>query len=364
MYRNITANNSQSVNQSMALFMLIVNVYTIPILASVGFVLNLFCAAVLLHPRLSGDTYKYLVVKTLIHLLAQMMTSLTALTNCAACELSQTHGVQILRVIMAYLGNSASSMAALVEIFLSYHRLLMFNNIEWLPKLRFVHAVAVTVTIGFAISMPNLFATHIAQPRPNRFVGVRSLVAESVAYRVYAIAFNLGQSFVSFILMLMLNALVTTEFNKYIRKKSLLSVRSTTALSQVNSNKKKSKTGSIDMRRLSSKTISRRKATPTMLNLPESAMTQKQRQRDLAELKFTRMIIVASFCYTLTRLVQLIAAITSNIMQLQGIVNSMTVIYMTILSFSLTMIYYGSSLFFYLIFNKRIRHYFRRIFHL
>jgi hypothetical protein len=109
---------------------------------------------------------------------------------------------------------------ALVEIFISYDRLLMFKSIKYLIKLRFFHATAVTISISILINMPMFFATHIAQLAPNRFVSLRSLVAESVAYRVYSIVFNLGQAFIAFILLLMLNVLVTIEFNKHIEKKN------------------------------------------------------------------------------------------------------------------------------------------------
>jgi hypothetical protein len=370
MNSSINLNNSQPAF-SMPLFLLIANVYTIPAMAAVGFVLNLFCFVVLLHPQLSGDTYKYLVLKTLIHLLGLLMTSLTALTNCAVCELNQTYGAQILRVMIMFTGNSVTTMAALVEIFLSYDRLLMFKSIKRLPNLSFSHAAAITISSSLIINMPNFFATHIVQLAPNRFASLRSLVAESLAYRVFSIVLNLGQALMAFILLLILNVLVTIEFNKYIKKKSRLTKSKSVALSEKKPTKSVSKSntyevGSIDVNSVSieaKQSAMKLKSTVSHSQL-ESTSQQQPSQKDSAELNFTWMIVIASLCFTLTRLVQFITAVTSNIMQLQGIVNSMTVIYMTILSFSLTMIYYGSSLFFYLIFNKRIRHYFRRIFHI
>jgi hypothetical protein len=345
---------------TMPLLTLVANVYTLPILAAVGFVLNIVCLIVLLHPKLSGQAYKNLLLKTLIQMLTQAMLALSALTNCVVCEPNPTYAVQILRSIVIYFGNAATSMAAFEEIFLSYDRLLTVKReMKCMPKLPFIYTTTFTICTSLLINVPIIFSTSIVRQRTttlDRFVSMRSQLADSLAYRIYAILLNLGQSFLTLVLLLLLNSLIVLDFDKYIQMKNNNMSCVITKSQTINNNLQQQQ--QQQQQRLNNMAASSR---ISLVSIPFK-LKRMSTLMSPTELSYNQMVLVGSVCFTFTRLVHFVTAVTSNVMQLQGVINAIVISYMSIVSFTLTMIYYGSNLFFYLWFNKRIRHYFRRIF--
>jgi hypothetical protein len=101
----------------------------IPCLAVVGFLMNAVCLLVLTNPKLSGDEYKYQILKTTVHSIVLLITSLSPITNCRVCPTFQTFFAQIIRFLgLAFLNGFAYSSTSLAEIVLTYDRLYMLKQ--------------------------------------------------------------------------------------------------------------------------------------------------------------------------------------------------------------------------------------------
>jgi hypothetical protein len=373
---SITANQTAQTSTASIFdpFFLISFVYTTPIISVIGFVLNVLCAVVLLKAKLASSTNKYLLFRTLIHMALLLFTSLNALFYCENCPVSDTLVAQVLFfAVNIYLSRVVFLVTALVEIAISYQRLLLFKKAKkFFFKWKFWYTFLVCMLVGFLLNIPYLFAFDIVQVRSNSddYMTTRNRFGRLLAYRIYIITLNTVQSFLSFIVLLILNALVTVEFKKYIRrKKSLFD----TVNQPVESNTKQLK----PTVRQSIPELSREKTDPSNLtklsvaliephHSKKSLQSNKLRKNSApiktnasgsVEHSFTAMIIVSSAFFTFTRLVQCINVTLLQIFPLFSFASAV-ITYSSHISFIsqlLTSVYCGSNLFIYLAFNKRFR---------
>jgi hypothetical protein len=128
----------------MTIFSLVTNVYLTSIVSSFGFALNIACLIVLFHRKLNGDTYKYLIFKTVSHLGFLFIVATWPVHQCTTCFISLTLWAKINQYYFNLVALCVfSTNASLVEILIAYERLLMLKqqSNKYLIKLNFWPAI-------------------------------------------------------------------------------------------------------------------------------------------------------------------------------------------------------------------------------
>jgi hypothetical protein len=363
-------------------FVVVTNVYTIPIVSVIGIILNIPCLIVFASPKFSGETYKYLLFKTLIHLVVLLLATLNTIANCLACIDHRRMDVQIFLIYYrGYLVMVPFTMVALVEIALAYDRLCMFKSNMF--NLSFKHTLIAIAFIAFVFNIPYLIAFRVeeAAPGTNIFIGVRSQFGHTLFYRIYIIFFNMIQSIVAFAVLLLLNAFVTIEFRKYLSRKRNLTKKQS-ALNEQNrrsvitkvsdlreANRRETFIGEKKMSTISlaSKNqielASKNQTQQRNSKIPENDTSKNIKAKDLS---FTSMIVVSSVLFTVTRLFNFINSLSIQVLPLIGIsaFTSTTGNVISFVSLFSTIFYCSSSVFTYFFFNKLFRSSIKKLFFL
>jgi hypothetical protein len=361
-------NNSQSENAStmslnadkylspIPIFTLITNIYITPIVSLIGFIFNVPCLIVLMHPKLKGDTYKYLIYKTLTHLIFLFLITIAPIFRCTTCKISLTLFANLMRWLSNLcLLNVLTTYATLVEIALSYDRLLMLmqQKPKYLIKLSFWPTTISFSVLGFVLNMPYMFLNRIEQvPGADIWLFVRNDFNFSTFYRLYGIIFSLLQAIPPLIVIVVLNIFVKIEFGKYLnRKKNLTLAPRSSFLPPHTELVRFSNLANLN-------SVNRKISMTNIAHLPRKSKDQN----NSAEINFIMMILVASVFYSVTRLFFFLNNGTFLLLQQLGI-NTPLTSYLSFLSFFSAIVYYGSNLFIYIFFNKMFKACFREIFH-
>jgi hypothetical protein len=342
------------------IFNLITSIYSIPIGSLIGFMLNVVCLIVLCHRKLKGDTFKYLIFKTLIHLIFLFIMAISPIFRCASCPIILTLFANLVRYYFnLILGSMMSTVAFLIEIVLTYDRLhmLMQQKPKYLIKLSFWPTTISCVVIGVIANVPYILAfTYQQVPGTDIWQYVRTAVGSSIFYRISVIVLNLIQSLISLVVLIVLNILVKIKFSKYIKRKKSLTHQRTVVVQA-------SRVKSIHnrMSTVADFSVANSASAATVATAAIAEQSNKNQQNESAELNFTWMIIVASLLFSVTRFIQFINVTVDMIYNQLGI-NSMLPSYLAFVSFFTTIVYYGSNLFTYIFFNRIFRQCFREIF--
>jgi hypothetical protein len=343
--------NSMPMPASIPILTLIGNIYIGTIVSGLGFFFNLVCLVVFAYPEFKGDTYKYLIMKTITHLIILLLTSVNAIYNCSTCPISLLYEVNQFRIVAnAFLISVTTTMAALWEIMLSYDRLLMFN--KWTIKVSFNVSAPIVLITSFGLNTVFLFSFRVASRGPNAFFIMPSELAFNSIYRIYAVLMSILQSLISIIVLLFLNLLVSIEYRKYMTKrKSLLGAKTT--------NKSSIKEPTTGKETTSYWINNARK------DQGETKESNNKEVRKSKEIKFTTMIVFCSSFFALTRFIILIGTVLLQVSPLVGLAQTHPIIgYTTMFGQVSAFIYFASNLLTYLAFNKIFRHRFSKIFHI
>jgi hypothetical protein len=211
----------------MPILNLIILVYSMPIGSLIGLMLNILCLIVLCHRKLKGETYKYLIFKTVSHLGFLFVIVIWPIFVCSSCPISLTLLAKMLNYIFDIVAlNCITTYAALVEIALSYDRLLMFKQqkSKYLIKLRFWPTTICFLVVGFVLNSPFIFAFQIEKVPGTADIWrlARTAFGGSSFYRTYVIVLSLIQTLVALVVLVVLNILVKIEFSKYMKRKKSL----------------------------------------------------------------------------------------------------------------------------------------------
>jgi hypothetical protein len=235
---NNSASSIDNYLMAVSLRNLITVVYTLPIASLISFILNIPCLIVLFHRKLKGDTFKYLVLKTLCHLGFLFIIALTPTFRCTSCAFSLTLFTKIVQYYLSIcLLNPLSTGAALVEIALTYDRLLMLkqHKSKYLVKLRFWPTTICFIAISILVNLPIMFSVKIEQvPGTNIWLYLIMDFSNTAFYRFYSIFYSIMQALLALIVLVVLNILVKIEFSKYIKRKTNLTGNSKHSLRLVN----------------------------------------------------------------------------------------------------------------------------------
>jgi hypothetical protein len=359
------SNNSKAINETsssipspdtfLILFSLVGYTYLTTIISVIGFVLNIITLLVLASPSFKGDTYKYLIFKTTTHLSVMTFGAfVNPLVNCPTCMISLTYTAQVFRILcISFFPGIASTCAALVEIALSHDRLLMFDKKT--NCVSFTFASSFISLFGIVISLPYLFSFKIVNAAPgfDVYLTTRNDFGNSAFYRIYIAALNFFQSFISFIIMIVLNITVTIKFKKYIKRKANLT--KSTVVTVKNATLETSNQAKIEMTEMS-------EIKTNQLREKEKAT---KNQKEAAELNFTLMIIVSSLIFIISRLIQFSFSLTIQILPLFGVfISSSLNIYIVFAGQIVTIVYYALNPLTYVLFNKVFNAHLKKLFHI
>jgi hypothetical protein len=361
---NITSSQSFNITTATDRFLtpipvliLVTSVYIAPIVSLISFLLNIICLIVLCHHKLNGDTYKYLIFKTVSHLGFLFIVATWPVHQCTTCFISLTLWAKINQYYLNLVALCVfSTNASLVEILIAYERLFMLKqqSNKYLIKLSFWPAIIGIKVISLLLNLPFMFAFRIEKvPQVDVWRLSRTAFGESSSYRTYVTLSNMLQTTGAFIVLIVMNLLVKIEFSKFMKIK-----KNFTMSNQANN--------SIDMS-ISLQSINDANGNGDNLR---SAPNARQKQsvsinpiNESTELNFTWMIIVASLLFAVTRFIQFVYVTVGMAFQ-QVWFNSMLIVYLNFLSFFATIVYYGSNIFIYVLFNKVFKICFREIFHI
>jgi hypothetical protein len=334
---------------SLSAFMLITYVYLIPIIACIGFILNLICFVVLFHPKLMANAYKYLIFKTIAHLTTLALTCLSPLIYCSSCQISTSFGAQIIRIyFLIFLNNSSYTLSGLIEIALAYNRIALFRkSSKWSINISLNSLLAIFLVASFIINLPNLFANVIINRQPGVYLTIKNEFGISTWFKIYTISLNFIHTFLAFVILVVLNSLVVFEFKKYMYRRNNL-----IKLINVTKSKMKSQARNSEY------------SQSALAKIEKARKKEKNSHKRIkkAELNFTVMTCFCSMFFTISRFALMIFAITSQIFPFDlnnvGLFNT----YFSVIVYSFQLIYFSSSFFIYLTFNKKFRHCFKTIF--
>jgi hypothetical protein len=374
---NATLNSTASVSfvPSMSTFYLVSYLVIMPSVAGIGFLLNIPCLIVLLQPELSGVTYKYLVFKTLCHMTSLLLSSLSPLSNCFTCPVSQSLWVRLYFIyLLKYTANVMFSCAAVVEIALSYDRLLLFKgNSGFFRRISFKTFLIFTSVFGVVVNVPFMLAdsAQLIPGTEDRYALVTTAFGLSLFYRVYNILWSLLLSLLSMIIIVILNVFVTIEFKKYIKKKTNMTGKSKDMVSKLKSNNPTSRTKTnqtevkdeLSASIVYSITATNGKTNDSTKNMGKStSVSGKRDKNESSEKNFTMMILVSSSFYSASRLFSIVNIISTQIYQFMGITAPVFNSYYAVVNFCVTLGYFGTNFFIYLVFNKSFRKCFKKVF--
>jgi hypothetical protein len=364
--------------EPMSLLTLIFNIYTTSIIGVCGAVLNLVCIFIFTFDEFKIDTYKYLILKSVSHMAALTCAGSNSIYNCTSCPLSLTFGAQIYRFFCLNIANTVGiTLAALVEILVSYDRLLMFEENKkrqqnWFIKTfnRLPYAasmITIILAIGVFVNIPFSLAFRVVLNDENRFVNSRTNFGNTHFYRFYAIVLNILQSMISFIVLIILNVMVIKKFNIYIERKSKLVGPVTRPHLAVQAITKNDEVTGQNNRLKIEATQTEDSVGSANSQYNKGAKERKtaaatNTKRD-AELNFTKMIVVSSLCFSFTRFVSLVASVSIQVFPLiQLSTNHPFVTGISIASQLFTLSYFASNIFIYMAFNKLFRARFFKLF--
>jgi hypothetical protein len=366
----ITALTAANFTLPITLTNLITNIYMMPIGSVIGFILNIPCLIVLFHRKLKGDTYKYLIFKTLSHLGLLFIVAMTPVFKCTTCPISLSLFANLVRYYLNLcVLNPLSTYAALVEIALSYDRLLMLKQqkSKCLIRLKFWPTCICFTVFGFIVNLPYMLSFQIESLEgTNIWLYLPTGFYNTTFYRMYVIVFNLIQALLALIVLVVLNILVKIEFSKYIeRKKNLTNSKSTTNKAVDSKANKLANNQETESLAVSAALQSKQNNLVNLRAGKQRANANREKSKDQnesAELNFTLMILVSSVFFSATRLFQFINIGSFMIFQQLGIISPLSP-YIAFSSYISVIFYYGSNLFTYLFFNKVFRGCFKEIFY-
>jgi hypothetical protein len=346
------------------IFTLVTVIYMYPIASVIGFVLNVPCLIVLLNPKLKGDTYKYLLFKLLTHMGFLFIMAVSPIYRCSSCLVSLTLFANLIRYAFTLCAlNVLTTYATLIEIVLSYDRLimLMLHKPKYLIKLRFWPTMISLLIGGFVFNIPYMFLNRIEQvPGTNIWLFLRTEYSLSAFYRSYAIFFGLFQAIPTLIVIIVLNVFVKIEFSKYLLRKNNLTAPATKLSTRHAHTDLAEKSNSLHNSNLTN--LNDIKLKGMSFALPRQKK-DKNNSAAAADLSFTMMILVASLLFTVTRFFFFMNNSVSVLLQQLGISHPVQM-YFGFLSFFTAIVYYGSNIFTFLLFNKAFRACFRDTFHI
>jgi hypothetical protein len=351
----------KNLSTSMSTFYIVGFLYAVPIISTIGFLLNVACMIVFFtrsFRKPSGQTFKYIILKTTCHTISLLLSALSPITNCFVCPISQTKWAQAYRVyLLIFTANLAFTYAAIIEVMLSYDRLVLFwPNIKSSKRASFKCMLAFILLLGFLINLPFIFSDNVemAPGFSDKYIIVATSLGRSLAYRIYNILWTLLLSLLTLILMIIINSIVIIKFRSYVSKDAALSVSS-------NNQQSTNERVTSEPKRSLLKTNRHVKAQTTARLTVRFKVEARVKRIKKVERQFTKMILLGGFLFSISRVLSVINIVSSQIHQFYNIVWNPFNAHFIIVNYCFTLAYFASNFFTYWTFSNSFKKSFRRL---
>jgi hypothetical protein len=202
--------------------------YIIPITCFFGLIISMIVLVVLSHPKLKGDTYKYLIMKTILQLMIYSSHFFNLSNVCLYCPIFLTYSGHIVRaVFFNFMMPFASIAYTLVEVLLCVERLRIFRpKSKLLPPLNFSVVACLIITISAGMSIPPVIAFKLV-PFQGRYIMVANEIGTSQPYAIYTYAMTAITTYGFITILIVSNFFVIHDYKKYIKKKNKMTNKTT-----------------------------------------------------------------------------------------------------------------------------------------
>ena len=204
------------------------DLYVITCLCTFGVIANLINIAVFLNPKLKDQTYRYMMMNSISELLYLFFNGLSIVFLCGpSCDANYNSLLgQIFSIyLFGFLPGALVIFNILIEIYLSFQRLMILSNRSFLKKVPVLLVLFVLFTISFIYNIPNLISQRIAAV-PTSAPGVYTYMAMTTDFGYSNLASVLKQImkylriFLTLGVLLVLNILTAYKSRQHFMKKS------------------------------------------------------------------------------------------------------------------------------------------------
>ncbi|RNA08300.1 hypothetical protein BpHYR1_043615 [Brachionus plicatilis] len=257
------------------------NVYIVPPLCSLGFLLNILCIITFIRLCKQGNIFKYFLVKTIAESIILFTGALIPLGFCIQCSVYQSLPQMIHQyILVGYLIPVSYTFSGFCEIIITVDRILILKNKEK-NSISYKVVMIVILILSVFMFLPLLFSRYLKELPENKFVLLRTAFGSSADFSIYLSITVLVRNTFFFVSLVVSNILLLVQFRKYIDKKYKLFNGLTRSKDLSNSSSVKS----------------------------ESSNNKK----DDPEKRLTRMTLTLSLIFILSRGLQSVGSISSSI---------------------------------------------------
>lgn len=310
-----------------------ISIIAIPIICVIGIILNLICFIVFI--CLKEKIFFYLAINVITESLFLLIGALASTLLCRKCNIENTYLKAIYNLIInRFFGSVLYSLITILEIQISFNRyfLVSSHNTKTIIELKDKAKIFIYFIICVLIHFPYCFAFEIQKNEMSFVEDTYSLEYNHFGntnfmfyYSNYILIF---ENILAVFVLLPLNIIIIVKFKKFIKKKNASSVSINFLMNNLNNNNNKI--------------------------LQNNCKT---------ETRFTRLIVIISFLYIISRLYESIISIIviyNHYIQIDYLILYLNII-MMIANLITYLILSSSYLIFYFL-NKTFRLKFKQIF--
>lgn len=196
--------------------------FTTPVIAGIGFVLNLITLCILSRFKIKQHL-KFMIVKVSLEMISCLLAigfqNILCFSNCGLYPL----WFLVYRRFFYYVGACVYYSTGFVEICLMYERYLVLKNTRnWFNStVNFKYITLVCVVLPFILFLPTNFSTTLV-PISNQTYFYRSQITDfgrSTYNYYYNLVMNLLPNFITIVCLLVLTRFVLVEYNKFMHNK-------------------------------------------------------------------------------------------------------------------------------------------------
>ena len=273
--------------------------YTLAILtvpAVFGVFTSALNIAIFLNPVFKGVMYDCLLWKSIFEFLIEIINSFISVTYCTNCIFDNSLASMLMEVYFdSYLYYSLYGSITLCELAIAYDRnLILKQNPKRFKIFSIKYFIPITIVLCFLPTTPLIFTFNISKVSKNSTVYVREFsdFGKSFAYRIYLFLYFGVLSMTIFILISVLSVLIIRNFKKFFEKKNKMTNRQIIVTEMVN---------------IPDTNNSNEQTLNLNANLPEHRTKNSNNE---TERRLTKMVILICLTFFISRLLEIIYAIS------------------------------------------------------
>ena len=296
-----------------------------PTICVIGFFLSFLAFLTLKNTDLKEKIFFDLMVKSFLETFLFCFGALSPLVSCTDCEISQTYSSMVFSLIVyKFLRNGFHLFVTIMEIKITINRYLILKSTEKIiAKKKDKLLIFIFGLIAMLIFSPALFAYEIVRA-PLGYTLSNSLFGNSKFFFYYWTFVCLFTNLLTIFVLIPINILVIIKYKKFIRKKN------------------------------------RMRFSVSVIAIAQNSVPKKGDDQT----KFTRMIILTTTLFCFTRLCEASIDALNIYIWIAGIIRFYAIysFILNIFSQFITYLVLSLNFFIYLIFNKKFRDSFKKLF--